>query len=70
MYISADGDMLVKMQETFFTFCFKYYFPYARWIIIYVWRYFPPVRSGLVQLLVNFVLYMWLEFKHFVALIS
>jgi len=62
MYISTDCDMLVKMQDNiFFTFCFKCYFPCASQIIIYVWCYFPSVRSGLVQLLANFVKYTWLE---------
>jgi len=35
---------------------------FARQIIIYAWRYFPSVRSGLVQLLVNFVQYAWLVY--------
>ena len=61
MYFSADCDMLVKTQDTFLHFVLNAIFPCAGRIIIYAWCYFPSVRSGLVQLLVNFVQYTWLE---------
>jgi len=63
VYISADCDILVKTQDNIFYILFKCYFPCAGRVIIYARRYFPPVRSGLVQLqlLVYFVQYTRLE---------